>query len=145
MLDIITIYRKFLMFFRQSIPREHITTPQTTEIFGSLCLSLDADAQISVSCTLPDGSNKDSEEIVCLAEEYATLLLCTNDAQFKKIISNTLHDLAKTTENSNEVLLIENILVFWGALYNQYQINQVHQQKINSPIVRPRLVFKVSH
>jgi hypothetical protein len=109
---------------------------------GLINFSMLDDYSVDINIDLPDMSNATPAETAMLAERYAEFLLSINQGFHKNNIVNILQ--SKIDQNNNQqYLFIDNIITFWGLLYEQYKKNKKNYIQYNQPVVRPSQVFKI--
>jgi hypothetical protein len=97
---------------------------------------------IDINIDLPDMSNATPENIAILAERYAEFLLSINQGFHKTNIVSILQSKIDQN-NSQQYLFIDNIIGFWGLLYEQHKKNKKNYIEYNQPVVKPSRVFKI--
>jgi hypothetical protein len=109
---------------------------------GFINFSILDDYSVDINIDLPDMSNATPAETAILAERYAEFLLSINQGFHKNNVVNILQ--SKIDQNNNQqYLFIDNIITFWGLLYEQYKKNKKNYIQYNQPVVRPSQVFKI--
>ena len=109
---------------------------------ASLELKLTKDGDIDLLCKMPDINNKSPDEMIVLAEDYAKFLLyiCQGDFLQKDILDFLSHNSEKTRDPEYK-LLLDNIMMFWGALNKEYKKRLKTEIKDDLPLIRPISVF----
>jgi hypothetical protein len=111
-------------------------------VIGSVNFSLLDNYSIDIDIDLPDMSNATPENIAILAERYAEFLLSINQG-FHKANMVTILQSKIDQNNSQQYLFIDNIIGFWGLLYEQYKKSKKNHIEYNQPVVKPSRVFKI--
>ncbi len=150
----LSIYKKLLILFssikkifikqKTKIKNDPNTSIDTSDIAskGSLMFILDNE-NVLILINIPDTTNKTSEQIVDLAENYANFILgISNHTMYTNILS-LLEERISTDDNLSNKLFVENVLHFAPILKNELE-KQVLSSYINNtePVVRPTSVFK---
>lgn len=127
-------YLEKLLTWRNKKPQHRVV--------GSVNFSLLDNYSIDINVDLPDMSTSTPENIAILAERYAEFLLSINQGFHKNDIVGILQ--SKIDQNNNQqYLFIDNIISFWGLLYEQYRKNKKNYTENNQPVVKPSQVFKI--
>lgn len=140
MQNIFQIYKKFLTLFKKNRKNKQEETSYCASLFFGL-LDKDHD-MVDIKCSLPDVSNKSSDQILSIAEKYAELLVVINTESFNKKIYDILNK-NKKIEDHKEILLIDNIISFWSALYEEENKKQLTKYKLSQPMIKPSEAFHV--
>ncbi len=94
--------------------------PQQHGIIGSINFSILDNYSVDINVDLPDMSKATPDNIAVVAERYAEFLLSINQGLHKNNIVTILQ--SKIDQNNNQqYLFIDNIISFWGLLYEQYK------------------------
>ena len=94
--------------------------------------------EIDVSGFVPNMEEIDVDDITNISEKYAQLLLSVNKGFLKDKILEILTERARTTDNTNEQLFINNVIVFYGLLKDE--LSKLQNSKY--PLIRPTNVFR---
>lgn len=94
--------------------------------------------EIDVSGFVPNMEEIDIDDITNISEKYAQLLLSINKGFLKEKILEILTQRAEITENINEQLFINNVIVFYGLLKDE--LSKLQNSKY--PLIRPTNVFR---
>jgi hypothetical protein len=146
MLNLYHIYDKFLTLFRSNKSKNQAKNTSSEEHIATLFFGiLDSDKEIvDIKCLLPNVENKNSDEIIYIAEKYAQLLVLINSESFNKNISDILNShKTKNQENYKQIMLIDNIVSFWDILYNMQNKKYYQKYKSTQPLIRPSEAFKL--
>jgi len=112
---------------------------------GLITFGLDDKDSVLIHCLLPKVDTLDGniDKITHEAERFSEMLLCLNEGLLKKEIINVLKKQYEIEENTDQKLLIENILQFWSMLYSHYKRGKKKAAKEanKTPLVRPMFVF----
>jgi len=112
---------------------------------GLITFGLDDKDSVLIHCLLPKVDTLDGniDKITHEAERFSEMLLCLNEGLLKKEIINVLKKQYEIVENTDQKLLIENILQFWSMLYSHYKRGKKKAAKEanKTPLVRPMFVF----
>jgi hypothetical protein len=112
---------------------------------GLITFGLDDKDSVLIHCLLPKVDTLDGniDKITHEAERFSEMLLCLNEGLLKKEIVNVLKKQYEIEENTDQKLLIENILQFWSMLYSHYKRGKKKAAKEanKTPLVRPMFVF----
>lgn len=133
------------IFFSKSKTNTSLLSKNTNSIItndGSLIFILENDIVV-ILINIPETSNKTSDEIVNLAENYANFIITTgNDSTYNTII-NLLEKKIKEEDNISNKLFLENVLYFAPILKNQLEKEAISSY-INDkePLIRPTNVFR---
>jgi len=98
---------------------------------------------IMILINIPDTSDKTSEDIVDLAENYANFIIhITNDTMYNDIL-DLLEKKMIEDENISNKLFIENVLSFAPILKSELEKQSLSSYINNTePLIRPTSVFK---
>lgn len=109
---------------------------------GSATFSILDDYSVDIELNLPDMSDSSPTNTAIAAERYAEFLLSINQGLYRNQI---LHILTSKIDqnNSQQYLFIDNIINFWGLLYDQYKKNKKTHIQYNQPVVKPSQVFRI--
>jgi hypothetical protein len=111
---------------------------------GSLMFVLEG-SNILILINIPDTSDKTSDEIVDLAENYANLIIHIANTPMHNDILNLLEQKIIDDDNVSNKLFIENVLSFAPILKNELEKQALSSYSNNTePLVRPTSVFKYS-
>jgi hypothetical protein len=112
---------------------------------GLITFGLDDKDSVLIHCLLPKVDTLDGniDKITHEAERFSEMLLCLNEGLLKKEIINVLKKQYEIEENTDQKLLIENILQFWSMLYSHYkrEKKKAAKEANKTPLVRPMFVF----
>ena len=138
---LLVILEKFSAYFRS---KSNLNSPKDSlnknnEYIGGICFQLTKNFDIDIIGFIPESKNLDAEELVYVAEKYAQLILAINKGYLKNKIMQILENRSNQTEEPNEQLLINNILVFYDVLKKELANKIVNS---NSPLIRPLSAFK---
>lgn len=104
----------------------------------SISFIIDKENNIDILFDIPYDENIDSDELIKLSEKYAELLVGINYGLLNNQIISTLKQKSKESENTNQILLIDNILSFYGVLKKDMLRTSV---LYNQPVISPSMVF----
>jgi hypothetical protein len=147
-----SIYKKLLTLYSLIKARLHKKSSQNqnttinlsniTTNNGSLMFVLDTN-NIMILINIPDTSDKTSEDIVDLAENYANFIIhITNDTMYNDIL-DLLEKKMIEDENISNKLFIENVLSFAPILKSELEKQSLSSYINNTePLIRPTSVFK---
>lgn len=112
------------------------------EYIGAIAFKLTKNNDIDVLYSLPDTSNKSTDELLNSAEQYANFLMVINQGYLQQDIINIFQNNIKPDSDAKEHLLLDNILVFW-AMAELEETKRLNKQfKKHQPLIRPSVVFK---
>ena len=69
------------------------------------------------------------------------MLLSINYGLLFKDILNKLNQKSRDSKDTEEILLIDNIMFFWSTLINQHQQSLIKKNDAKSPLISPSQVF----
>ena len=134
------IYAKLSILFSKPKIEENI---YDSSIFFGLLKSSDS---VDIKCLLPDIDNKNTEEIVDIAEKYAEMLVFINTEHFNRSIFKILENhKSKKSNDYKKTMLIDNIIHFWDVYYNLESKKQYKKYSQTQPLIKPTEVFSVKH
>jgi hypothetical protein len=138
---IINFLKRVIAFFVRSKKQDANKPAQKTEndYIGGILFKLLPDDMVDVSCYLPEVQGLSSEDMVKKAEMYAKLLLHVNEGLLMENIIQFINNIIKKTENNDDKLFLENVLVFWGILHIEH--TQKQEKQYNKPVIRPLSAF----
>lgn len=149
----LSIYKKLLVLFKnlacqtdqqaQEVkPDVSINLASVTDNTGSLLFVLE-EKNILILLNIPDTSDKTSEEIVELAENYANFIIHIANNNMYNDILDLLENRMEEDDNISNKLFVENVLHFAPILKNELE-KQLLSSYINNtePLIRPTSVFK---
>jgi hypothetical protein len=118
-----------------------IQEPQQTndDYIGGISFKLLPNEMVDVSCYIPEVHGLSSDEMIAKAETYAKLLLHVNEGLLMENIILFINNTIKKTDNIDDKLFLENVLVFWGVLHIEH--GQKKQKNSNQPVIRPLSAF----
>jgi hypothetical protein len=109
---------------------------------GGLSFILNHNKSVDVSCYIPETDNMSNDELTSSAENYANLLLYINEGLLMPDIIKFIQKRIDNTDNIQDKLFLENVLVFWGLLHIEHQKKTRH--KPNQPVIRPLSAFRTT-
>lgn len=139
------LYEKFLTLLRvkKNTKNKKIEALSDTEkVLGSINFKLLSSTEIDMLCGLPvDLEDKDPEDIAFLAEQYANLLLTITTGELNEPIYKFLKNHMKKSNDANEILFIDNVILFWSFLHKEKFKKKSKKYDQNQPIIKPSQVF----
>lgn len=104
---------------------------------GSITFDIDSEKKVNISLKLPTHYT----DMVESSEIYAEMLLSINYGFLFKDILNQLNKKSIDSKNTEEILLIDNIMFFWATLINQHQQSLIKKNDSKDPLISPSQVF----
>lgn len=134
---------KFLILFKKSNrPALSVTSVQPKTI-GSIGFDAFDNNEIDILYGIPsDLKDKSPEEIANLAEQFASLLVSITSGALNESIFESLRSQMKKTSDHNNILFIDNVLIFWSVLYKDKIKKKQKKYDQYQPLVRPSEVFR---
>jgi hypothetical protein len=144
MLTIRQLFEKFLILFKLKKENKNtLTVKDGTKIIGSIGFDILDSDEIDILYSIPsDLSDKTPEEIANMAEQFASLLLSLTSGNLNETIFKSLRHQMTQTSDSNHILFIDNILIFWSVLYKDKLKKRQKKYDQYQPVVRPSEVFR---
>lgn len=149
----LSIYKKLLALYKNLFGQTNQQTQEAkqdpsidlsgvTDNKGSLLFILE-EKNILILLNIPDTSDKTSEEIVELAENYANFIIHIANNNMYNDILDLLENRMQEDDNISNKLFVENVLHFAPILKNELE-KQLLSSYINNtePLIRPTSVFK---
>jgi len=135
------LYEKLLIYLKiKTNKKSSLTRPDNP--IGSINFTISSNNEIDMLCGLPsDLEDKDSDDIVILAEQYANLLLTITTGDLNEPIYKFLKGHIKKTQKINEVLFLDNVILFWSFLHKEKFKKRNKKNDQNQPVIRPSQVF----
>jgi|694.fasta_scaffold92331_4 hypothetical protein len=141
MLTIYQLYEKLLTCLRIKSNKKSTLLPFEHPI-GSINFTVSSNSEIDMLCGLPSNlEDKDPDEIAVLAEQYANLLLTITTGELNEPIFKFLKSYIKKTQKTNEVLFVDNVILFWSFLHKEKLKKKSKKNDQNQPVIRPSQVF----
>lgn len=112
-------------------------SPEEKYLCG-LSFYLDEKSDVHVSGFIPDAETIGPENVSTIAEHYAQLILAINKGLLKDKILLLLKDTGESSENPNEKLFIDNVILFYNILKDE--LAKIQSNK--GPLIKPSSVFK---
>jgi hypothetical protein len=111
------------------------------EYIGAISFKLTKNNDIDVMYSLPDISNKSSEELLDVADKYGKFLMVINQGYLQQDIIDILRSNVKPDDDSKDHLLLDNILLFWSMSEIEAETRLNSRIKKQQPLIRPSTVF----
>lgn len=109
------------------------------EYVGVVTFKLNKDKTVDISCYTPEVSSLSVGTMTKLSENYAELLSLINDGILAPKIVEFINGIIDKSEDEQEKLFLENILIFWGL--SHVENLKKKRSKSNQPLIRPSSVF----
>lgn len=136
------LYRLYQSFSdRQPTQKQNIITDHIREYISEIRFELTEDENIDISYFLPDINNRSLDDLSKLAEKYAKFLMAINEGYLRDDIIKVFSDNIKKSENPQDHLFWDNVMVYWSMLHVESIKNQKHKEKKDQPLIRPISVF----
>lgn len=116
-------------------------TIDTSNYFTELAFHLSRANDIDISYILPSTKDCTPDQIMGLAEKYAKFLLIINEGYLKEDIIHIIDEHVNKSENPNDHLFWENVIVHWGLLHVESLKNKKINEKKDQPLIRPLYAF----
>lgn len=110
------------------------------ECVGAITFKLNKDKTVDISCFTPEIESLSVGSMTKLSENYAELLSLINDGILAPKIVEFINGVIDKSNNDQEKLFLENILVFWGL--SHVENLKKKRAKSNQPVIRPSAVFR---
>ena len=107
---------------------------------GAVTFTLNKDKSVDISCYTPEVSALSVGSMTKLSENYAELLSLINDGILAPKIVQFINGIIDKSEDEQEKLFLENVLVFWGL--SHVENLKKKRSKSNQPLIRPSTVFR---
>lgn len=122
-------------------------TNQSSEYkIAELSFQLTNDSNIDIAYSLPEFTHLTAEQMLILSEKYAKFLMIINDGLLKEDIIQTLENSVKNSENPDDHLFWENVMINLGILHVEALSAKKQKDKKDQPTVRPLYAFgRTSH
>jgi len=144
MLIIHQLLEKFLILFK--LKKDHHNTSlikDKSKTIGSIGFDILDSDEIDILYGIPsDLSGKTPEDIANMAEQFAGLLVSLTSGNLNESIFKSLRYQMSKTSDSNHILFIDNILIFWSVLYKDKLKKRQKKYDQHQPLVRPSEVFR---
>ena len=130
-------YLEKLLIWRKKKIKKH-----SHRTIGCIRFSMLDDYSVDIDVNLPDMSDASPTNTAIAAERYAEFLLSINQGFHRDQILRTLNSKIDHN-NAQEYLFIDNIINFWGLLYEQYKKNKKADIQYDQSVVKPSQVFRI--
>ncbi len=133
----ISRYLEKLLIWRKKKIKKH-----SHRTIGCVKFSILDDYSVDIDVNLPDMSDASPTNTAIAAERYAEFLLSINQGFHRDQILRTLTSKIDQN-NTQQYLFIDNIINFWGLLYEQYKKSRKASIQYNQSVVKPSQVFRI--
>lgn len=140
------IYKK--LFSQRSNPKNKNVNQDTSSskikkesYIAEMSFALADTEDIDIAYIVPDLDNKSLEELSFLAEKYAKFLMAINEGYLRDDIVKIMTDNTKKSDNPQDHLFWDNVMVYWGMFHVEALKNKRHKEKTDQPLIRPLSVF----
>lgn len=136
---------KFLTWFnpkKNNPGDDQLIKQNSTKIIGSLEFRLDSNKDIDISFGFPkELQDKTPEQIALLGEMYSELLVAVTCGDLNEFIYNGLNKNLQADNDTNHILLVNNILLFWSMIYKDKIKKRTKKYDQYQPLIRPSQAF----
>jgi hypothetical protein len=132
-------YEKFLTLFKKNSNPTEKKVPHKS--IGYIKFDLLDNYSVDIDLSVPKSSLVDPVGIASVSERYAEFLFLINQGLFKERIIEVLQDKIDPN-NDSSYLVFDNIITFWGLLFDEYKKGKKEYSQLNQPVIKPSQVFK---
>lgn len=132
-------YEKFLTLFKKDNNRTEKKVAHKS--IGYIKFDLLDNYSVDIDLSVPKSSLIDPVGIASVSERYAEFLFLINQGLFKERIVEILQDKIDPN-NDSSYLVFDNIITFWGLLFDEYKKGKKEYSQLNQPVIKPSQVFR---
>lgn len=133
-------YEKFLTLFKKN---SNQTSKLSHNSIGYIKFDLLDNYSIDIDVSIPKSSLTDPAGIASVSERYAEFLFLINQGLLKERIVQILQDKVDPN-NDSSYLVSDNIITFWGLLFDEHKKRKKESSQLNQPVVKPSQVFRLN-
>lgn len=132
------IYTYILSFIRKD---KKDTVHSKNPYVSQLSFYLTKKDEVDIEHVLPNIKDMSLEEVIYLSEKYAKFLMIINEGYLKEDIIQIIDEGVKKSEDPNDHLFWENVMVHWALLHVESLKNKKQKEKRDQPLIRPLYAF----
>jgi hypothetical protein len=132
-------YEKFLTLFKKDNNRTEKKVDHKS--IGYIKFDLLDNYSVDIDLSVPKSSLVDPVGIASVSERYAEFLFLINQGLFKERIIEVLQDKIDPN-NDSSYLVFDNIITFWGLLFDEHKKSKKEYSQLNQPVIKPSQVFR---
>jgi hypothetical protein len=136
-------YEKFLIWFNKSKPKNKINKDIAHKKIAYVNFELLDNYSVNIDLSMPQSSFLDPVAMAAVSERYAEFLFLINQGLFKDRILDILKK-EVNPDDDNSYLLSDNIITFWGLLYDEHKKLKKEYLQTHQPLIKPSQVFKLN-